>query len=273
MSPVLHQQLRNDPSLVDVTQAGVGEAKLFARCTGGLQECEVKVCEGAVLGFSVAGQFKVAPVGSGDASKSTEGNDWPFPEIGMMCFPAIAEIYDERVVEHGAISLAHGGEARSEAGDEFAVKLPHFYKALLACEIAHAFAMAVFVAIDGDAQLRPREVLLASTAAGESDYVAESRDERCCTNFELRFESVHFVGFGKVGIKLGHGSAECGLDGVDFSLAQMQRFKCCEVIIEFLAFAARESIAGAADVVAHEIEQVCAAVKLGSRLTLENAAE
>lgn len=86
--------------------AGVGRAEFVARLAGGLQEREVKIREGAVRLREVGRHLQVAAAGLQLAAQAAEQDDRPFPEPRVMRLAGVAQVNDERVVEHGAVALA-----------------------------------------------------------------------------------------------------------------------------------------------------------------------
>ena len=85
----------------------------------GVEEREVKVRDGAMALVSIPRITQVAVAQLEPSSEVADENERPFLTNRMVTLGRVGQVYDERVVQHGAVAFGHGFQSADELGQLF----------------------------------------------------------------------------------------------------------------------------------------------------------
>ena len=106
--------------LIEIFQYRISHAEAISRGTGELQQRDIHVGRGAMSLLAIAGIIDVA-AGFELAAHVADHHHRPFPAARVMTLGTVAEVHDDRVIEHGAVSFFHRLELLHQPGDQVEV--------------------------------------------------------------------------------------------------------------------------------------------------------
>ena len=176
----LSKQLFQRAVLVEILQVGVGRAEAGSLRAGQLQQRDVHVGRGAVAFVAVAGVIDVA-ARLQLAAHVADHQHRPFPASAVVGFGAVAEVEDDRVVQHRAIALGHGLQLADQARDQVHVVAADDVVQLVPLLAFEAAAVADRMLVEVDTQALERHVALST------DIVAKNPENNYDRKVFLRY--------------------------------------------------------------------------------------
>ncbi|GIW79134.1 MAG: hypothetical protein KatS3mg105_0941 [Gemmatales bacterium] len=199
---------------------------------------------------------------------------WPFPATRVVTFGSVAQVNDERVIEHGPVAFGNSLQFSHQPGDQFEMEPANGCRKLIPGLALVAAAVSDRMLTDLNTQTRETnaEIGVAATG-GDGQDVGQPTDESGSANiemsiqpvgFDIRFEFVvdHWCVF-----------AQRTFDFVEPTLAMLHRLIGIEVRLQLFSFLTGKPAFQPFDIVDHEVEQIILGKKVLPGGSLSDAAD